>query len=57
MNKPTETIIDTLISARYVIPVIPMDTGLENYSVAVHNGKIIDIFPTVELTKKGYQLK
>jgi 5-methylthioadenosine/S-adenosylhomocysteine deaminase len=47
--------VDTLISARYVIPVIPENTILENHSVAVKDGLILDLFPTAQLAQKGYQ--
>ena len=40
--------IDTLIDARWVIPVNPHDTVLENHSVAIHDGRILDILPTSE---------
>lgn len=40
--------IDTLIDARWVIPVNPHDTVLENHSVAIHDGRILDILPTAE---------
>ena len=40
--------IDTLIHARWVIPVEPRDLVLEHHSVAVQDGRIHDILPTVE---------
>lgn len=43
--------IDTLIDARWVIPVNPHDTVLDYYSVAVHDGRILDILPTSEADK------
>ncbi len=43
--------IDTLIDARWVIPVNPHDTVLENHSVAIHDGRILDILPTAEAEK------
>ncbi len=43
--------IDILIDARWVIPVNPHDTVLENHSVAIHDGRIIDILPTAETDK------
>jgi 5-methylthioadenosine/S-adenosylhomocysteine deaminase len=49
------TPIDTIISARYVIPVIPENTILENHSVAMKDGLILDLFPTAQLAQKGYQ--
>ena len=43
--------IDTLIDARWVIPVNPHDTVLDHHSVAVHDGRILDILPTSEADK------
>ena len=47
MNK-----IDTLLSARWVIPIVPRNKILENYSVAVEKGQIIDLLPTKKALKK-----
>lgn len=38
--------VDTLISARWVIPVEPENTVLEDHSVVIQDGKIIAILPT-----------
>ena len=43
--------IDTLIDARWVIPINPHNTVLDNHSVAVHDGRILDILPTSEADK------
>jgi 5-methylthioadenosine/S-adenosylhomocysteine deaminase len=43
--------IDTLIDARWVIPVNPHDTVLDNHSIAVHDGRILDILPTAQADK------
>ena len=43
--------IDTLIDARWVIPVNPHDTVLEYHSVAIHDGRIYDILPTAKADK------
>jgi 5-methylthioadenosine/S-adenosylhomocysteine deaminase len=43
--------IDTLISAHWVIPVEPEDV-LEQHSIAVHGGKILEIAPTREVVDK-----
>ncbi len=43
--------IDTLIDARWIIPVNPHDTVLDNHSVAIHDGRIHDILPTAEADK------
>ncbi|QSA97624.1 TRZ/ATZ family hydrolase [Methylococcus sp. EFPC2] len=38
--------IDTLIKARWVIPVEPEGLVLEDHALAIHNGRIVDILPT-----------
>lgn len=38
--------IDTLIHARWIIPVEPDDRVLEQHSLAIHNGRIVNILPT-----------
>lgn len=38
--------IDTLINARWVIPVEPDGKTLEHHSIAVHGGKIVAVLPT-----------
>jgi len=48
---------DILISARYMIPVVPENRVLENHTLAIHQDRIVDIFPTVELSHKAYQAK
>ncbi|MBW8055149.1 MAG: amidohydrolase family protein, partial [Nitrospira sp.] len=48
--------IDTLISARWVIPVEPDDTVLNHHSVAIRDSKIAAVLPTVEATQK-YQAR
>lgn len=45
--------IDTLISARFVVPVIPENTVLENYTLAINGSQIIDLFPSAELASQG----
>ncbi len=40
--------IQTLLSAQFVLPVIPHDTVLENYSIAIDNGRIVGLQPTKE---------
>jgi len=37
--------IDTLINARWIIPVEPLHTVHENHSLAIHEGQILDILP------------
>ncbi len=43
--------IDTLIDARWVIPVNPDGAALEHHSVAIHEGRIHDILPTGQAEK------
>ncbi|MCG8428719.1 MAG: TRZ/ATZ family hydrolase [Chromatiales bacterium] len=45
--------IDTLIHARWIIPVAPDNRILEDHSLAIHNGRILDILPT-ELAKENF---
>src|ERR1051326_1064848 len=40
--------IDTLINARWVIPVEPESVVLEHHSVALANGRIVAVLPTAE---------
>ena len=40
--------IDTLLSARWIIPVEPRKTVLEDHSIALLNGRILEILPTSE---------
>ena len=44
--------IDTLISARWVVPVEPDDTILADHSVAIRNGKIVAVLPTAAVAGK-----
>jgi len=46
--------VDTLIHARWVIPVTQDDPVLEYHSIAVHDGKIVNILPTDE-AREQYQ--
>ena len=46
--------IDTLLHARWVVPIIPRGMVYEHYSVAIKQGKIVDLLPTAE-AKKQYQ--
>lgn len=40
--------IDTLINARWVIPIEPEDVVHEHFSLAINEGKIIDILPSTD---------
>ena len=48
--------VDTLIHARWIVPIVPRNTVLENHSLAIHQGKIIDLLPETEALQK-YQAK
>lgn len=39
-------IIDTLIHARWIIPIEPTNLVYEHYSLAIHEGKILGLLPT-----------
>lgn len=40
--------VDTLIIARWVIPVVPANQLLENHAVAIRDGRIVAVLPTSE---------
>jgi 5-methylthioadenosine/S-adenosylhomocysteine deaminase len=40
---PTDA--DTLIIARWIVPVIPRDTVLEDHAIVITNGAIVDVLP------------
>ena len=42
------TPIDTLITARWIIPVVPRDSVLEHHAIAVNHGVIVDVLPTTD---------
>lgn len=44
--------VETLIHARWVIPVTPDKSILENYSIAIDNGRIAAILPTSEAVQQ-----
>ena len=43
--------IDTLINARWVIPVEPDGLTLDHHSIAIHSGKIVEVLPTKDAAK------
>ena len=47
-------LIDTLIEARWIIPIVPKGVILENSALAVNAGRIVDILP-IETAEKTYQ--
>ncbi|ALP53183.1 N-ethylammeline chlorohydrolase [Candidatus Tenderia electrophaga] len=44
--------IDTLIHARWIIPVVPEHSWHEDHALAVHDGTIIDLLPAAEAARK-----
>ncbi|MEQ1636084.1 MAG: TRZ/ATZ family hydrolase [Methylococcales bacterium] len=44
--------IDTLINARWIIPVEPSAVCYDYHSMAIHDGRIIDLLPTAEAGQK-----
>lgn len=44
--------IDTLIHARWVIPVEPHGAVLENHAIAIHEGHIVDLLPSINAQQK-----
>ncbi len=44
--------IDTLINARWIIPVVPENQVLEHHSLALQHGRILEILPTSEAPQK-----
>lgn len=46
--------VDTLIHARWIIPVEPESVVYPHHSLAIHNGRIVDILPT-EQAQQNYQ--
>jgi len=48
----TMTIIDTLLEPRWIITVNDDNEVLENHSLAIHNGVIVDILPTLQASNQ-----
>lgn len=46
--------VDSLLHARWVIPVTENDPVLDHHSIAIEDGRIVDVLPT-ELAKSQYQ--
>ena len=44
--------IDTLLQARWIIPVNPARDCLEHYSIAIDDGRIIDILPSAQASRQ-----
>ena len=61
-NQTSTQTVDTLIHAKYVIPVKPKGLALKQHSIAIHENVIIAIIPTEEAAtcftaKNEYTLK
>ncbi len=54
VNSNSDSYIDELIHARWVIPVEPHNMVLDNFSVAIHQGKIIDVL-SQDKARQRYQ--
>ncbi|MEW6164962.1 MAG: TRZ/ATZ family hydrolase [Pseudomonadota bacterium] len=51
MNTPpprTPRHVDQIIDARWIVPIEPADTLLENHSLVLENGRILDLLPSAE---------
>ncbi len=48
--------IDEIISSRWIVPVVPDQTILHDYALVIHQGKILDLLPQADATKK-YQCR
>ncbi len=44
--------IDTLLHCRWIVPVEPEETVFEGHSLAIHEGRILDILPTSEARRR-----
>jgi 5-methylthioadenosine/S-adenosylhomocysteine deaminase len=44
--------IDLLITARWIIPIEPVNVVLENHAVAIRQGRILAVLPTAEATQR-----
>ena len=46
--------IDLLITTRWLLPIAPKNTVLDNHAIAIRDGRIVDLLPTID-AKKHYQ--
>lgn len=51
MNKKTLKI-DTILHATWIAPVEPIDTLHHHYSIAIHDGRILDLLPKQDILSK-----
>lgn len=52
MSKVQTQVIDTLICARWIIPVRPRRSCLEHHSLAIDGGKIIALLPSIDARQR-----
>jgi len=52
MPEQNKQPVDSLIHAKWIIPVDPANSVLENYAVAVNDGQIIDVLPSIEAQQR-----
>ncbi|NOR43481.1 MAG: TRZ/ATZ family hydrolase [Gammaproteobacteria bacterium] len=52
MSSHSKATIDTLLHAKWIVPVDNKHRYLEHHSIAIHEDKIIDILPTSQAKKK-----
>ncbi len=55
-NTPAPTVVDTLIFASWIIPVIPRKQLLSDHAIAIAEGKIVAIIPSTE-ARQQYRAK
>ena len=53
MNNSSPKTVDTLKHAQWIIPIRPAKTQLQQHSLAIKDGIIVDLLPT-ELAKQQY---
>lgn len=49
-------LVDTIIEARWVIPIVPKNVTLDNHAVVVNEGRIVDLLP-IEDARQRYRAK
>ena len=47
-------IVDTLIEARWIIPIEPHNTVLEDHAIAIKDGQIVGLFPQKQLQQTSF---
>lgn len=52
MTMPTPTPVDLIIDARWMVPIEPTGTVLEQHSLVVSEGRIVDLLPTASVDQR-----